>query len=36
MLKDVRAALDRWPEFAKQTGLGETTTADIRADFEPL
>lgn len=35
-LKDVRTALDHWPEFAKQAGLGETTTADIRADFELL
>jgi serine/threonine-protein kinase HipA len=25
-LKDARAALDRWPEFAKQAGLGETET----------
>lgn len=35
-LKDVRNALDRWPEFAIQAGLGEKTTEDIRADFEPL
>lgn len=35
-LKDVRAALDRWTEFARQARLGEATIADIRADFEPL
>ncbi len=35
-LKDVRAALDRWTEFARQAGLGAITTADIRADFELL
>ncbi|MBK6743836.1 MAG: type II toxin-antitoxin system HipA family toxin [Hydrogenophilales bacterium] len=35
-LKDVRTALDHWPEFAKQAGLGEKATADILADFEPL
>ncbi len=35
-LKEVRAALDQWPDFGKQAGLGEKTTADIRADCEPL
>lgn len=35
-LKDVRAAIDSWPEFARQAGLGEKTATDIRADFEPL
>ena len=35
-LKDIRTALDRWPDFAQQAGLGEKATTDIRADFEPL
>lgn len=35
-LQDVRAAIDNWPEFAKQAGLGQTTIDDIRAEFEPL
>jgi len=35
-IKDVRAAIDNWSEFAKQAGLAEKITADIRADFEPL
>ena len=35
-LKEVRNALDCWPEFAIQAGMGEKTTEDIRADFEPL
>lgn len=35
-LKDVRATLDHWPEFAKQAGLGRQTIDDIGADFEPL
>jgi len=33
-LKEVRAALDNWPEFARQAGLDGKVTADIRADFE--
>ena len=35
-LKDVRAAIDNWPEFARQAGLGEKIIDDIRADFEVL
>jgi serine/threonine-protein kinase HipA len=35
-LKDVRAALDHRPDFAKQTGLGEKAIAEIHTDFEPL
>ncbi len=35
-LKDVRAALDNWPDFARQADLGEQTTRHIQADFEPL
>ena len=35
-LKEVRAALDQWPDFAKQAGLGEKTIAEIHTDFEPL
>ncbi len=35
-LADVRAALDAWPGYAREAGLGERITADLRADFEPL
>lgn len=35
-LKDIRAALDQWPDFARQAGLGQKAVADIQADFEPL
>ena len=32
-LKDIRAALERWPEFAQQAGLGEKAIAEIHTDF---
>jgi len=35
-LADVRAALDAWPEFARQAGLTEQSAAAVRSDFEPL
>lgn len=35
-LKDVRAALDQWPAFARQAGLSEKAAADIQTSFEPL
>jgi len=35
-LADVGAALDAWPEFARQAGLAEQSTTTIRSDFEPL
>ena len=35
-LEDVRAAIDNWPEIAKQVGLGQQTIDDIQAEFEPL
>lgn len=35
-LKVVRAAIDNWPEFARQAGLSQQTIDGIRADFEPL
>ncbi|TLD47553.1 MAG: hypothetical protein FAZ92_00168 [Accumulibacter sp.] len=34
-LKEVRAALDHWPDFARQAGLGEKAIAAIHSDFEP-
>ena len=33
-LADVRAALDAWPEFARQAGLAEPTIAAVGSDFE--
>ena len=36
MLADVRAALDNWPKFSNEAGLGVTTADNIAADFEPL
>jgi serine/threonine-protein kinase HipA len=35
-LADVRAALDAWPEFARQAGLAEPTIAAVRCEFEVL
>lgn len=34
VLKDVRAAIESWPKFAQQAGLGQPTIDDIRDDFE--
>ena len=34
VLKDVRAALQSWPEFARQAGLKGKVIDEIRADFE--
>ena len=35
-LADVRAALDAWPEFARQAGLAEPRIATVRCEFELL
>ena len=35
-LTDVRAALDAWPEFARQAGLAEPRIATVRCEFEVL
>lgn len=35
-LADVRAALEQWPTFATEAGLGQPTIVDISADFEPI
>ncbi|MBK7002327.1 MAG: type II toxin-antitoxin system HipA family toxin [Rhodoferax sp.] len=35
-LKDIRAALDSWPDFSRQADLGEQTFRQIQTDFEPL
>jgi serine/threonine-protein kinase HipA len=34
-LKEVRTALDHWPDFARQAGLGDKAIAAIHSDFEP-
>lgn len=36
LIVDVRAALNNWPEFAKQAGLNTAAANAIAADFEPL
>lgn len=35
-LADVRAALDQWPEFGREAGLGRPLVDDIRAGFEAM
>jgi serine/threonine-protein kinase HipA len=34
-LKEVRAALEQWPDFARQAGLGEKAMTEIQTDFAP-
>lgn len=35
-LADVRAALDQWPEFGREAGLGRRLVEDIHAGFEAM